>query len=118
MEIITKARNQGSNVTVVNLPVYMGSVSSVQWDSVSTLPESNVMQSYITGIRSKLNTGKQYSDISGKRVGMLVKSGEQIYRDVCTVIGRTNTHVIVVFDDEPTEYSVRLSCVRFVDGVE
>lgn len=119
MEIITKARNQGNNVSPVAMPLYDGDLNAVNWDSITTLPEINISGgSKQDGIRSKLTTNKTYSDISGMRVGMLAKSGENVFRDVVTIVGRTNTHVIVKFDDEPTEYSVRMSIVRFVKGVE
>ena len=119
MGIITKAR--GKNLSSpVKVPLYAGSVATVDWDALISQEPVNVSKvvNNAKGVRSTLDMGAILTDIEGCRVGMLSKEGNTIYRDIVTLIGMTNTGIIVKFDDEETIYTVAKSQVRFVNGVE
>lgn len=121
MAMIVKTRGSKNICSPVTIPLYEGSVSSVDWDHLTTLEPVNISKaiSNKNGIRSKLDMGVVLTDIQGTRVGMLAKEGNTVYRDVVTLKGMTNTGIIVTFDDEPeTLYTVARSQVRFVNGVE
>ena len=119
MSVIKKARNQGQNVTVVQMPIYEGNIASADWDDVPKGKITNqvVSVSGAKGVRSLIKN-VTVSDIQGVRVGMMVKEGSTVYRDIVTIIGQTQNDIIVKFDDDPVEYSIRRSQVRLVLGVE
>lgn len=119
MAVIKKSKNQGNNRTDVFMPVYAGTLSTADWNTITNAEITNriVGSNGTEGARSFMQIVR-LSSIDGRKVGMLVKEGEKVTKDIVTVIGMTNTDVIVKFEDEDTEYSIKRPQVRFVLGVE
>lgn len=120
MADIVKARNQGNNSSPVCVPLY-GAPLGCAWDAIATYQIVNTaIPESVAGsrsIRCKVETTAEYLDIEGRTVGMISKIGDEVFRDVVTIVGMTGTAFVVRFGDEDTEYSVRKSVVRFVEGV-
>lgn len=118
-EAIVKTRGQDNLYSPVMVPLYTADLNAVQFDSIATMPVVNIINgaSGKTGIRSRIKEDDRLTDIQGQRVGMVCQIGDETYRDIVTLIGTTNTGVIVEFDDEKgAYYTVRKSVARFVNG--
>jgi len=118
--IIRKSRNQGNNSTPVKVALFDANIKDADWDSIKSYPITNLVETVngFKGVRSTMGGIVEFSDIQGCRVGMIASQGGNIYRDIVTIVGRTNADIVIKFDDDNTEYSVTASMVRFVKGVE
>lgn len=101
------------------MPVYAGTISTADWDTIldSEITNRVTGANGSGGLRSFIQV-ITLADISGRRVGIMAKEGERVEKDIVTIVGCTNTDLIVKFDDDETEYSVKRSQVRLVLGVE
>jgi hypothetical protein len=120
-DVITKARGTDNLNRPVMVPLYPANLFSVEWDEINNLEPVNTQKNLNakTGIRSKIDLGDALTDIQGRKVGMLTMVNNEVYRDVVTLVGTTNTNLIVTFDDEPgVNYSVRRSIARLVNDID
>lgn len=118
MDAIMKSRNQGMNGSPVCAPIY-DAPSDVQYSRVTEFPIKNLKDRSVTeDIRSLLNNGPEYTDISGYEVTAVVQVGDKTFNNQVKIIGKTNTHYVVTFPGDDTEYSIRMSMCKFVNPMK
>ena len=117
MADIVKSRNAQNHAGPVKVPVFKCG-NDCAWDSIPTMPIINRATASIDNAKSILSViakdTETYTDISGTTVTMVSKIGTEVYHDIVTVVGCTNTGFIVTIGD--SEYTVRRSIVRFITG--
>lgn len=99
------------------MPLYDAHLDTVEFVDLVPLKPCNAVDvsTKYGGIRSRLDMGIELTDIEGCTVGMLCTIGTNVYRDVVTLKGATNSGLIVEFNDEPGEYyTIAKSIVRLV----
>lgn len=115
MADIVKARNVGQNGSPVCVPLYNAPFDA-SWDAIATYEITNRIvkdPSAGTSVLTLIDASRpEYESIDGRTVGMITQIGGNVYRDIVSVVGCTNTAFVVEIDG--TEYSVRKSLVRFV----